>query len=109
VAPADKDLHVLSKCSEVVRSVCSEAGVIMFGSRARGDAGVQSDLDLLILLPDSVADQSIENTIHRLLYNVSIDEERVIAIMIYSQSDWNHPVRRQSPFYQTVIREGIAA
>ncbi len=51
-----------STIEEVVRRLCEAAGparIILFGSQARGDAGEQSDVDLLVVQRD-VLDRHLE-------------------------------------------------
>lgn len=43
------DPKLLADCKTVVRSLMPRARIVLFGSRARGDAGPDSDYDLLVL------------------------------------------------------------
>jgi len=45
---------ILEKVKEIVQATDPEAEVILFGSRARGDAMEDSDWDILILTPKAV-------------------------------------------------------
>ena len=45
---ADKDL--LERCRWAVRHVVPDADIILYGSRARGDAQEYSDYDILVLV-----------------------------------------------------------
>ena len=45
---------ILEKVKEIVHATDPEAEVILFGSRARGDAMEDSDWDILILTPKAV-------------------------------------------------------
>ena len=53
-APARPDLVPAELLDRVVRYFAPEA-VILFGSHARGEAGPDSDYDLLVILPDDAA------------------------------------------------------
>lgn len=43
------DVELLQRCKRAVRQVVPDADVILYGSRARGDADEYSDYDILII------------------------------------------------------------
>lgn len=47
-----KKSEILNCIKETVLAIDETAEVILFGSQARGEAGVESDWDLLILFPN---------------------------------------------------------
>ena len=79
--------------------------VILFGSRARGDARDDSDWDVLILLDkESITSQDIDDYTYPLrelgwIYN------QCINVILYTKKDWNKGI--SSPLRQNVIEEGI--
>ena len=81
------------------------AEVILFGSRARGDARDNSDWDVLILLEkDRITSKDIDDYTYPLrelgwLYNQSINA------ILYTKKDWNKSIT--SPFRQNVLNDGI--
>ena len=81
------------------------AEVILFGSRARGDARDDSDWDVLILLDkESITSQDIDDYTYPLrelgwIYN------QCINAILYTKKDWNKGI--SSPLRQNVIEEGI--
>ncbi len=91
---------------QAVRAVESDAEIILYGSRARGDARPDSDWDLLILV-DGVVDDDREKAIRHRVYEVEWDEDEVLCSVICNREDWNSPLYRAMPFHQNVDREGI--
>lgn len=81
--------------------------VVMFGSRARGDARVDSDWDLHILVPGNEK-LSLDKTseICWEFNRIGIYEfDEVIESFAYSKSDWLR--RNFMPFYKNVERDKI--
>ena len=52
--PKTVDTEILRQCKESVCGILPDAEVILYGSRARGDAVINSDYDILILTDKSV-------------------------------------------------------
>ena len=95
---------------EIKRAVLEEessAQVVLYGSRARGDAAPESDWDLLILT-DHPVDRQRKQRIRRRLYEIEWDTGQVITSIIHSHEEWNQPPLTITPFRKAVEREGIA-
>lgn len=84
-----------------------EAKAILYGSQARGDAREDSDIDLLILLPDSCQGKSFVRKkldISGKLYDLSLALGVNISPLILLHSVF---YARKTPFTVNVINEGI--
>ncbi len=78
--------------------------LVLYGSRARGDAEPDSDVDVLVVL-DECSDLWREH--HRLggiAYDASLGAETIISAHPIAREDFDH---RQSPLLLNVRREGI--
>lgn len=93
--------------TQAVRAVEPDAEIILYGSRARGDAHADSDWDLLILV-EGLVDPEREKVIRHRLYEVEWESDQVFTSVICSRRDWNSPLYRAMPFHQNVDRDGIA-
>jgi len=100
------DRALLARARDAVRAVEPEATVILYGSRARGDAAPDSDWDLLVLL-DGRVDRDRERRIHDRLYDLELETEAVLVALVHSKDEWNSPLYRAMPLYANVDREGI--
>lgn len=84
-----------------------EAETYLFGSSARGDFREDSDIDILILLPDSLSvSQRIEceMNIHGLLLPIEMETGIEISPIILQHKVWN---QRTTPFTINVTRDRI--
>lgn len=96
--------ELLEKCRNTIRRSVPGAEVILYGSRARGDAGWDSDHDLLILVDDP-ADWRLEDQIRQRIYSIELESGAALCVSAYRRSDWYPPLYRAMPFHQNVESE----
>jgi len=77
--------------------------VYLFGSWARGDAGPDSDYDLLLVVPDS-ADATRRRS--RLAYEVLWETGRAADIVVLTRGDFESRLHLAASLPATVAREG---
>jgi len=80
--------------------------VILYGSRASGDAKPESDYDLLILT-DGEATLKGEDSFRRQLYLIELETGAVLTVILVSRKDWNSALYGAISFYQNVVRDGV--
>jgi uncharacterized protein len=78
--------------------------VYLFGSYARGDADEDSDLDFLVVVPDSSLSR-YERAVHArsLVGNVLLP----LDILVLTKREWESEKRVVCSLSSTVLREGI--
>ena len=79
--------------------------VVLFGSRARGDAGPESDLDLMIILSDDTLPQ--REQLHALVFDVLLESGVYLSAQILSAELYRQLPARRPLFYANLIRDGI--
>jgi len=91
---------------QTVHEIEPDADIILYGSRARGDARPESDWDFLILL-DGVVDDAHTDAIHHRLYDIEWDCGEVLSAMVRSRQEWHTPLYQILPFSKVVRAQGI--
>jgi predicted nucleotidyltransferase len=79
--------------------------VVLFGSKARGDAGSESDIDLVVTLVND--DPHLRSTVRRLAARVSLEHDLLLSVQAVSQSRWKTLARYRFPLYQAIMAEGL--
>src|SRR3989304_2886407 len=88
---AEYGRDVLLKCRAAVQAIDPRAEVILYGSRARGDAAPDSDYDLLIVT-NGPATLEQEDLLRRRIYPVELDTGAVLTVVLVNRGDWNSPL-----------------
>jgi len=79
----------------------------MFGSRARGDADAQSDLDILVIV-DGAEDYDLSTFVYDCAYDAGLEYGILLNTVVVSRDRWQHSPERSSLLAQAIRREGVA-
>lgn len=97
--------------TEKIREVALPYRILLFGSHARGTAGPQSDIDLMVVLDSDEIPRSFkERTARYLKISRALrDIERMIPIdlLVYSKPEFERFVASRSLFSQQVLSEAV--
>jgi uncharacterized protein len=77
--------------------------VILFGSVARGEAGPDSDYDLMIIVPDDAAPERRRS---RLAYQATRGTGTAADVLVWPKSSFERRARVVASLPATVVREG---
>jgi len=100
-----EDHFIARRIRESIRSVDPDARVILFGSRARGDAKQDSDWDVLILIDKQVT-VDISRIFRYKLFDLELETGEVFSTFIYNKKIWDSK-HRVTPFYKSIKEEGV--
>lgn len=99
----EERVNILQEIRDRVAAIEPSAKVILYGSRARRDAREDSDWDFLVILEYESSTQ--EKEILQAVYEYELLAEMPISVFVTSKDMVQK--YRLSPFYQSVMRDGI--
>lgn len=82
--------------------------IILYGSYARGDFNMESDVDILIILNCSQEEtRSYRKEVSRIASRISLANDVEVSLLLIDQQSFKERIDIL-PFYQNVQREGVA-
>ena len=96
---------ILKRCKEALQNLYGDrfAGLVLYGSIARGDYNPESDIDLIVLLRGRVDPYAEIRPIVHALYRIQLESGRLISARAISARDYRsgdrvflHNVRRDA-------------
>ena len=98
--------YIIDSIKKVARDTLPpKSSLLLFGSRARGDARPDSDWDILVLLDkERITLDDMDNItypIRELGWNLN----EIINPIMYTKKEWK--AKSFTPFYKNVTKEGI--
>ena len=102
------DRELLQRVKRAVLAAEPGAQVILYWSRERGDAAVDSDWDLLVLL-DGPVDYKRADALHDRMYELELSEEDcpVLSTIVRGKEEWNNRQTGAMPLHSNIEREGL--
>jgi predicted nucleotidyltransferase len=79
---------------------------ILFGSRARGEAESDADMDVLVVMAS--ADPEVRREIRYLAAEVWLAHDIYLSTRVWSQARWRQQQERQTLLFQNIYRDGIS-
>lgn len=92
----------------IVKSVANQLAqlyapdkILLFGSQAKGTAGVNSDIDLCVV----IATDNKRRLIADMYY--TIDAQKPVDILLYTPEEWQMCIADKTSFAYQISREGV--
>lgn len=100
------DIELLQRCKEAIKNVVADGQVILYGSRARGDARDDSDYDVMVIVNGPV-DMSLKEKILDKIYPLELETEQMVSLLVYSKKKWDSALWHATPLHKNVDAEGV--
>lgn len=98
--------EIVQEIKETLRKVAPDAKIILYGSESRGDARLDSDIDLLIIIDRKKLSLTEEQAITLPLYEIELRTGILIHARVITKQNWeNRPFK--TPFQINVANEGV--
>lgn len=103
----NKNRYILNQIRQVAKETAPKGSlVLLFGSRARGQARKNSDWDILIVLPQSQLCQSDYDKVSYPLVELGWKLGEQINPIVYTKQEWE--ANSITPFYDNVLRDAVS-
>jgi predicted nucleotidyltransferase len=102
---AEKDRASVLQAAHLLKSELPVSEVILFGSKAPGQADVHSDLDLLVISSCPVTTR-LRDAVSERLADINLENDVVLSSVVVYEKDWADGLIRYMPIYAEVQRDG---
>ena len=102
---ADQDRRIVREFQQRLARIVPIRDLRVFGSRARGDAAPESDLDLFIELEE--VSPELRQRISEIAWEVGFEMDRVISTLVTTRDDLENGAMGANPLILTIEREGV--
>ncbi len=102
----ESDKALLDRCRQAIRRAVPDADIILYGSRARGDAHEYSDYDILVLVDQPVS-VALKDRILSSVYPLELETGAMLTLVTYNRRQWESSPYRDMPFRKNVERDGV--
>ena len=100
------ELEMLQQFKKLLKSRVNLHQRILFGSRARGDASPDSDMDVLVVVDDNDITK-IRPIINECAWETCFGNEIILSPVVYTRDDWEKGPERVSLLAKAVSQEGV--
>ncbi|MBI4722577.1 MAG: nucleotidyltransferase domain-containing protein [Candidatus Stahlbacteria bacterium] len=80
--------------------------VIIYGSYARGEATKDSDIDILVVIDDSLNSYNVRKSLSDIIFDILLEKKELISVIAVPESIFKN---YKSPFILNVKEEGMIA
>lgn len=98
-------MKIAKEFASRIRKKLGKVIIIVYGSRARGDDELFSDMDICIVV--NKLNKKTREMIFDTAWETGFKEEVVIVPLIFEKNEWENFPIVESPIYKNIQREGV--
>jgi predicted nucleotidyltransferase len=100
-----REMEAIETAARRLKDGFSIESVILFGSKARGDADAHSDIDLLLISSKGLHWRD-EKAIVDSLFDIGMEYDVIFSPLFISLEEWEKGLFKAFPIYDEITREG---
>jgi predicted nucleotidyltransferase len=101
----ENDLRVAEQLKRMLAEIVPIVDFRVFGSRARGDADPDSDMD--VFLEVESLNKALKERISDIAWEVGFENRMVISLLILTRDEIENSALRSSPIVTGIAEEGV--
>jgi len=103
-----RDRAAIDDAADLLRRRFPVAGIILFGSKARGDDDSESDIDLLVLTSRALSRRE-RHAMTDALFPLQLQYDVVLSVLILPVQEWEQGIVSVLPIHDEILEQGVAA
>ncbi len=100
-----QDVRIARQLKEAIANITPVLDFRVFGSRARGNSGDYSDLDIFLKIDDVT--KETKEAIYHCAWKMSLQSGVFISVLIFTRFELEHTPLRSSDIVDNIMREGV--
>ncbi len=100
------DKKVLQQLKQMLQERVNVHQIILFGSRARGDADAESDMDVLVIV-DQPINREVRHAVSECTWQAGFDAGIVVTAILFARDEWENGPEYYAPLAEAVRTEGV--
>jgi len=102
---AENEERALKQLREELLAKYPIIDIRLYGSKARGEGREDSDLDVMIEIPDY--DRAMVAEIDDIIYRINLEHDVFISALVFGKDELEEGPMSEAPIYKVIQREGV--